>query len=223
MDNRTLIANLLQPGKNVQLEFFDENGKKIIYRTLVWSFEEERLCVLAPPNDHILKNAASGSKIMLICRNDGEAHDYVLTTELIKTEVEQPLLIINKPADLEFTIGRHFFRCEVNLPFHFFTKKGKCPGEIANLSANGLYAIIDPGVNIEPGSTLTCQIILPNTTAQLLFVAKVTRITRKENFQGVGLSFQQLDKNIQDKITQYLFQRQRALINLGQIRIAKNE
>lgn len=223
MENGSFITDLLQPGKNVQLEFFNDNGKKIIYRTSVWSFDEEQLCVLAPKNDHILKNIKPGAKITLICRNDRESHDYVFTSELIKAETEQPLLIINKPADLEFAIGRHFFRCEVNLPLHFFTKKGKCQGEITNLSINGLYAAIDPNLDLEPGSTITCQIVLPNTTAPLLFVAKVTRVTKKENFQGIGLSFQQLDKNIQDKITQFLFQRQRALINLGQIRIAKKD
>jgi c-di-GMP-binding flagellar brake protein YcgR len=223
MENDAFVTDLLQPGKNVQLEFIDDNGKKIIYRTSVWSFDEEQLSVFAPKNDHILKNVKPGAKVTLICKNEGQSHDYVLTSELIKADTEQPLLIINKPADWEFTVGRHFFRCEVNLPFHFFTKKGKCQGEITNLSVNGLHAIISPHLDLEPGSTVTCQIVLPNTSMPLLFVAKVTRITKKENFQGIGLSFQQLDKNIQDKITQFLFQRQRALMNLGQIRVVKKD
>jgi c-di-GMP-binding flagellar brake protein YcgR len=215
--------DLLQPGKNVQLEFYDENGKKIIYRTSIWSFEEEQLSILMPKNDFNLKNIKPGTTITLICKNDSESHDYVFTTKFINAASEQPLLIISKPAELEFGIGRHFFRCEVNLPFHYFDKNGKCKGEVTNLSANGLYAIINPEIHLEPGSVLTCQIVLPNTSEPLLFVAKVVRITKKENFQGIGLNFQNINKNLQDQITKFLFQRQRALINLGQIRIVKND
>jgi c-di-GMP-binding flagellar brake protein YcgR len=223
MNEDVLITDLLQPGKNVQVEFSDANGKKIIYRTSIWAFEGEQLSVLVPKNDHILKRITPGTKITLICRNDNKSHDYVFISEFIKAENEQPFLIINKPADLKFGIGRHFFRCEVNLPFQFFTKKDKCPGEITNLSADGLYANIDPNLNLEPGAIITCQLILPNSTAPVLLVAKVIRTTKKENFQGIGLSFQHLDKNIQDRITQFLFQRQRALLNLGQIRIVKGD
>jgi Predicted glycosyltransferase len=223
MENHSLIAELLQPGKNVQLEFLAERGQKVIYRTSVCSFDQEQVSVLTPKNDPTLNNIQPGTKMMLICRKDNEAHDYVLSTEFIKAETEQPLLIINKPTNLEFTFGRHFFRCEVNLPLQFFIKSGKCQGEIINLSANGLYAVVDPKLALEPGLSLTCQIILPDSALPLLFVAKVIRVTKKENFQGVGLSFQQLDKSCQDRITKFLFQRQRALINLGQIKIAKKD
>jgi c-di-GMP-binding flagellar brake protein YcgR len=223
MDEDVLITDLLQPGKSVQVEFFHENGKKIIYRTSIWGFEGEQLRVLVPKNDQILKSITPGAKITLICRNDTDSYDHVFTSQFIKAENEQPYLIINKPSDLKFGIGRHFFRCEVNLPFHFFTQKGKCPGEITNLSADGLYAVIDPNFSLEPGAIITCQMILPNSAAPILLVAKVIRTTKKENFQGVGLRFQQPDKNIQDRITQFLFQRQRVLMNLGQIHIVKSD
>jgi c-di-GMP-binding flagellar brake protein YcgR len=219
----TLATTLLRPGKNVQLEFYDENNKKIIYRTSIWNFEAEQLSLVMPKNDYILKNLKPGVKISVICRNGGGSHDYVFSTEFITAESEQPLLMISKPSELGFGIGRYFFRCEVNLPFHYFAKKEKCKGEVTNLSANGLYATVSPNLHLEPGAVLTCQITLPNTKEPLLFVAKVVRVIKKENFQGIGLNFQHIDKNLQDHITQYLFQRQRALINLGQIRIVKND
>lgn len=223
MEENPLAKELLQPGKTVYLEFYDESGKKLIYRTSILSFESEQLSLLTPKNDYILEKIKPGTRIMVICRYERDYHDYVFTTKLIKIEAEHPLLLISKPAELGFNIGRNFFRCEVKLPFLCFNKKEKYIGEITNLSANGLYAILKPDFQIEPGATLTCQIVLPNSNEPLLFVAKVVRVVKNQNSQGIGLNFPHITKNIQDQITKYLFQRQRALINLGQIRIVKND
>jgi c-di-GMP-binding flagellar brake protein YcgR len=221
MEQNSSAISLLEPGKNVQLELLDENGKKIIYRTSIWSFEDDQLSLLIPSNDKILKSTQPGSKITIVCRSDGDSHDYIFITEFIRVDLEQPLLIINKPSKLEFSIGRNFFRCEVNLPFHWFESKGKCKGEVINLSASGLYAIINPDTNLTPGMVITCQIVVPNILP-LIIVAKVMRVVKKENFQGVALNFQFIDQNIQDHIMKYLFQKQRALLNVGQIRVVKS-
>ncbi|MGE5583436.1 MAG: flagellar brake protein [Bacillota bacterium] len=221
MDENNALKEFLKPGKNVQLEFTADNGRKLIYRTVVWDFDQDQLRLLLPKNDAFFNNLAPDTKVTLICRNDTEENDYVLATQFIKTEPGQPLLVIEKPADIKFTVGRRFFRCEVNLPFDGFLKKDKFKGQVINLSANGLYAIINPTLQMEPGSILTCRMLLPTSNEPLLFVGKVIRIVRKENFQGVGLSFEHATKILQDQITKYLFQRQRALINLGQIKIVK--
>jgi c-di-GMP-binding flagellar brake protein YcgR len=222
MDEDSLALNLIQSGKNVQVEILNENGKKKIYRTSVWNFEGEQIKVLRPQNDQLLNNIQPGAKITLICRNDNNSYDYVLNTALITMETEPPLFILSKPADFKLGVGRHFFRCEVNLPFQFFAKTGKCQGTAIDLSVNGLFAVIDPQLNLDTGATTTCQMALPGYSKPLLFVAKIMRILKKDNFQGMGLSFQQLDKSSQDQITKYLFQRQRAMMNQGQICIVKS-
>ncbi len=218
----SLALNLLQPEKNVQVEVLNENGQKVIYRTSIWDFEGEQIKVLMPKNDQLLKSMQPGEKITLICRNDCDSYDYVFMTKLTGLETEPSLLIVSKPEELKVGIGRHFFRCEVNFPFQFFNKSGKCQGTVINLSANGLFGVINPQLNLDTGTTITCQMVLPGNTSPLLFVAKIMRTIKKENFHGIGLSFQQPDKSIQDQITKFLFQRQRALMNQGQICIVKN-
>lgn len=222
MGENSLAINLLQPGKNVQVEVYGENGRKVIYRTSIWDFNEEQIKVIMPKNDQLLSSMQPGAKITLICRNDSESYDYVFATKLIGIEDEPSLLILCKPEELKLGIGRHFFRCEVNFPFHFFNQNGKCLGTVINLSANGLFGVIDPELSLDTGTTITCQMALPGSSSPFVFVAKIMRTIKNENFHGIGLSFQQLDKNFQDQITKFLFQRQRTMMNQGQICIVKN-
>ncbi len=222
MNGRLIAQKLIQPGKNVQLEILNENGQKIIYRTSVWNSEGDQMEVFIPENDKILKNMQPGAGVTIICRSDNNACDYVFATQFIGVEKEPPVIILNLPEDLKAEVGRHFFRCEVNFPFQFFGKKGKFIGTVVNLSINGLFAVIDPQLNLDTGTSMTCQMILPGNSSSSLFVAKIMRTIKDENFQGIGLNFQQIDKNIQDQITKFLFQRQRAMMNHGQICIVKN-
>ncbi len=223
MKNEHLIAqSLIRPGKNVQVEILNENGQKIIYRTSIWNSQGERMEVLMPEDDKLLKNMQPGASVTLICRSDNNSCDYVFTTQFIGMEKEPPLIIVNKPEDLKVAVGRHFFRCEVNFPFQFFGKDGKYRGTVVNLSINGLFAVIDPKLNLDTGISMTCQMVLPGNSSPSLFVAKIMRTIKKENFHGIGLSFLQIDKNIQDQITKFLFQRQRVMKNHGQICIVKN-
>ncbi len=223
MENEVLFRELLQPGKSIQFEVDDGNGGKIAYRSTIYSYEENLLSLLKPKDDFVLNNIQPGTKIFIILRNNQEQNDYVFSAEFIKAESGVPLLFIKKPADLELKIGRHFFRCEVNLPLSGFLSQEKFRGEVKNLSMNGLYALVNPNLHIEPGQHITCQMNFPTAKEAVLFVAKVVRVIKKEGSQGIGLSFQHLSKNIQDQITKYLFDRQRSLINLGQIRIVKAE
>ena len=222
MQKVPLPEEIFQSGNFVQIEFYDENDKKIIYFTYVHCLEKDKLTLMMPLKETSLEQLKPGTKMNIVYRNENEQRDYIFSSRFIETKMELPVLIINRPPENQFQIGRKFFRCDVKLPFSYFLSHKELHGEVLNLSASGLLAQVEKSSNtFELETVLTCQIILPTAPKPILLVGKITRIEGKGQYQEIALSFEYTSKELQDQITKYLFTRQRALINLGHIKLRK--
>ena len=94
-----------------------------------------------------------------------------------------------------------------------------------NLSASGLYGIIETNPLLNPGGILPLEIMIPLFEEAISLEGKVIRIdkTNKAESAGIALQFEHPTEKLQNQLTKYLFQRQRELIREGRIKIGRIE
>ncbi|HEX3047925.1 MAG TPA: PilZ domain-containing protein [Bacillota bacterium] len=210
MDN---FEQILKPGNQLQFEFSGRNFEKNSFpTTIIRSIQKDLLYLLMNNKEPALDQLQKDTEVTLISQND-EKEDYVFMTRFIQTRpTEIPILVVNRPTEVIDSARRSSFRCDVKLPFVYFFKQKEYLGEVSNLSANGLMAVIDSNQFIEIGNKLVFKIQLPKVNP-LMCVGKIVSIRSKENKQGVSLNFQETSKEFQTYITRYLFEQQRFAIN----------
>jgi c-di-GMP-binding flagellar brake protein YcgR len=210
MDN---FEQILKPGNLLQFEFSGKNFEKVSFpTTIIRSIQKDLLYLLMTNKDPNLDDLQKETEVTLISQSD-EREDYVFKTRFIQMRpTEIPILVVNRPTEYVDAARRSSFRCEVKLPFVYFFKQKEYPGEVANLSANGLMAVIDSNQFIDIGNKLVFKIQLPKVNP-LMCVGKIVNIRSKNNKQGISLNFQETSKEFQTYITRYLFEQQRFAIN----------
>ncbi len=215
------LEQLLRPGKEIQLEFNGNNNNKITYKTrVIRCAQKEFLALLMYSNETTLNDLKEGTTVNLICRGESK-NVFCFGTEFIELKPgELPILIVTRPQKIENASRRNFFRCEVRLPFTYFQRNKEYKGDAINLSAGGLFAVIDVEPSIKTGSRLACKLFLPKTKDPIMFVGNVVGIRHINNIDGIALSFQNLGKDQQTQIVKYLFEQQRII--LIQKRITSN-
>lgn len=207
-----LIERLFRPGKKIEIELDDERGNKRTYQTvIIRNINKDHLSLLLSNKEESIRGLKPGAKISINC---DELCKFVFITELIEVKSgEYPLLIAQCPTEIHYSSRRRYFRCDVNFPFSFFYKQEQYKGDVLDLSVSGLRATTYSQFNLQQGMFLTCKFVLPTTAKPVLLVAKITRVDKNTEYQEIGLCFQNPSRDIQSQITQFLFQRQRILIN----------
>lgn len=206
-----LVEELFQPDSNLEIELKNNNNEKLVYQAQVMNLAADKLVLFIQEVEDTLNQIKTGTKLSLICRNEKSEDDYVFLTQLIKNE--QPILVVTRPSETHASTRRRYFRCDVKLPFSYFSES-ELKGEVTNLSASGLYAMIQPDQQLKVNMDITCQITLPTSPKPVLFVAKIARMQKKGDLQGIGLHFQYSSEDLQSQITKYLFNHQRQMINI---------
>ncbi|MCL6588608.1 MAG: PilZ domain-containing protein [Firmicutes bacterium] len=207
------IVQILKPGNQVQFEFSGKNFEKFSFRTtIIRSIQKDLLYLMMMNQEPGLDQLQKDSEVTLIYQNN-EKQEYVFITRYLQTRpTEIPILVLAQPTEIIDASRRASFRCEVKLPFVYYFKQKEYLGEVANLSANGLMAVIDKNQFIEIGDKLAFKIQLPKVNP-LMSVGKIVNVRSKENKQGVSLNFQETSKDFQANIARYLFEQQRFMIN----------
>lgn len=217
------LEQLLRPGKEIQLEFTGLNGENIVYQTrVIRSMQTEYLALLMAASDETLFQLSTGTTVTLTCRSDSK-NVFTFTTEFVEIKPgELPILIVIRPIKIENASRRNFFRCEVKLQFSYYLKNRDYQGEVINLSAGGLFTVIEVDPSIIVGTRLACKLFLPKTKAPILFVGRVIDIRKQESIAGLALTFQNLTKDQQTKVVKYLFDQQRAMLVQKRVNSARS-
>lgn len=205
-----IIEELLQPGNSVQVEFIDANGTKQIFETyVIKNAKKNLLSLLMAQKNENLGYLKSGSNIYLTCKHFRDKHEYVFNTEVLNIKTfNLPVLDVTKPYKIYSSSRRRHFRFEVNLPFSYFYNKKELTGRVINLSSGGLLASIPPNDQLVTGRIIICQIVLPTIDKPVMLAGQITRIQKGENYQGIGLRFPYITKEMQKQISIYLYERQ---------------
>jgi len=207
------LEQLLRPGKEILFEFTGINDEKFSYQTrVIRCVRPEYLDLLMPSNDETLYQLKAGTTVNLSCR--GESKDvFNFVTEFVELKPgELPILVVIRPTKIENSSRRNFFRCEVKLQFSYFLRNKESKGEVVNLSAGGIFAVINVDSSIIVGTRLACKLYLPKTKDPIMFVGRVVDIRKFESAPGLALSFQNLNKDQQTQIVKYLFDQQRMML-----------
>jgi c-di-GMP-binding flagellar brake protein YcgR len=207
------LEQLLRPGKEVLFEFSGMNGETIAYKTrIIRSMQVEHLALLMSASEETLFQLSAGTTVNLTCRGESK-NVFNFTTEFVMIKPgELPILIVIRPAKIENASRRNFFRCDVKLEFSYYLKNRDYKGEVINLSAGGLFTIIEVDSSIIVGTRLACKLFLPKTKAPIMFVGRVVDIRKQESAAGLALSFQNLTKDQQTQVVKYLFDQQRMML-----------
>jgi c-di-GMP-binding flagellar brake protein YcgR len=207
------LEQLLRPGKEVQLEFTGMGGEKIVYQTrIIRSMQVEHLALLMSASEETLYQLSAGTMVTLTCRSESK-NVFTFTSEFVEIKPgELPILIVIRPTKIENATRRNFFRCDVKLQFSYYLKNRDFRGEVINLSAGGIFAVIEADSSIIVGTRLACKLFLPKTKLPIMFVGRVVDIRKHESATGLALSFQNLTKDQQSQIVKYLFDQQRVML-----------
>lgn len=216
------LEQLLRPGKEVQFEFTGMNGEAIVYKTrVIRTMQTEYLALLMASNEETLFQLSAGTTVTLTCQGESK-NVFNFTTEFVEIKPgELPILIVIRPAKIENASRRNFFRCDVKLQFSYYMKNKDFRGEVINLSAGGLFAVIEVDPSIIVGTRLACKLFLPKTKAPIMFVGRVVDIRKHESSAGLALSFQNLTKDQQTQVVKYLFDQQRVMLVQKRVKPAR--
>jgi c-di-GMP-binding flagellar brake protein YcgR len=220
------IDELFYPGNTVQVEYRENLTAKKILLTIVNSIDEEHIHLIYPPEDSN-DSAVSipvGTGMILCVREKNTTQIYYYSSRLIEHKSGNPdLLVMERPSFAQYASRRNFFRCDVDFPFYYWIEKQQYKGLTCNLSASGMYGIIQYDPQLKPEMILQLEIPIPLIPAPLGCEARIIRLSPAENpdQRGVALHFENPDEKLQNELTKYLFQRQRELIKKGMIKIGR--
>lgn len=197
---------------------FSENGlMESVHTYLIKNSKADQLSLLLKENNSSIYRLQPGSKLKLLAQDDADGHEYRLLTELIEIkDGELPIAIVKRPTEVDHSTRRSHLRLDVVLPFSYYDDFVEKKGEIRNLSINGLLALVETSPSLKLNSSLTGKITLPNANWPMIIVGRIIRVqTEDEKHSWVALDFQSASEEIKRKISHYLVQKQRYLINMS--------
>ena len=211
-----LLDKLLRPGKSILLKYTGNGIKGSIHTYIIRSANEENLALLVKENNSFIFYLYPGAKVKLISRDEEDGHEYRLLSELVEIKQgELPLVVVKRPREVDHSTRRSSLRLDVSLPFSYYDDLKEKMGEIRNLSINGLLAFVKISPSLKLNNTLTGKITLPTVKKPLIIIGKITRVQKEDDdYAWVALDFQTASEDVKSKISYYLVQRQRHLINM---------
>ncbi len=212
------LNKILQPGDIVYLEIYYTPTNKMLFKTSIREIIEKQILLNVERNDNVISQIQPGVKMVLYFKKPNRSNDYVFFAKFIRFEPEKSCLIIERKDQI--TLGRKYFRCDVQLPFSCFSTY-EIIGEALNLSISGLYADIRFDEKILIGTILNCKLTLPTESKPIKFTGKVTRLHKHEPRLGVGIKFFSIGTESLNQINRYLFKRQQELIIQKKFRVVR--
>lgn len=212
-----LVEGAAQPfsvGAQVHIEYVDDNGELLSFRTRIDDVTDQSLMLQLPYQKGVPVRFEPGSHVLILRQDDEQRISYAATVTVVETRPGTlPLLIVTKPTDYEVVPRRRFFRCPVRLPVQI----GEVQGEATNLSGSGVLVVLPAQSEWKPGVEVNLALSLPGEREPLILNGRVVRVRNLPggSRQAVAFDFVHLRERTQDTIIRYLFIRQRELIRQG--------
>lgn len=211
-----LLDRLLQPGKNILLKFTGKGFKGSVHTIIIRSANEEQLTLLFKDNFNVINHLFPGTRLKLVSHDEQDGHEYRLLTELIEIKPgDIPIVTVKRPTEVDHSTRRSFLRLNVKLPFSYYDDFQERIGEARNLSINGLLALVKSSPTLRRDYNLTGKLTLSDGEPPLIIIGKIIRVEKEDDLHSwVALNFQAATEEVKNRISRYLVQRQRYLINI---------
>ncbi|HBE76338.1 MAG TPA: hypothetical protein DDW65_00925 [Firmicutes bacterium] len=193
------VDDVFKLGNILHIQFSDQIGHikecQAVIKNIMKGMKEDKMYL------EFLEKATSAliSKGMelTICyeTEDGEKRKFGSYVIEQKLREDQPL-VLAKPIVIDYTSFRRYHRVNVNLPFRYFIKDQTYVGKVVNLSACGLFAVIDPQIFLKAGALIQFEFDLPKNSRPTCLEGIIIRDELIGNpiKQGIAVDFQHIDK-----------------------------
>jgi Predicted glycosyltransferase len=193
------VEDVFKLGNTLNLQFSDQIGHikdcQAVIKNIIKGIKEDKLYL-----EFIEKETAAlinkGTELT-ICYITEEGEKRKFGTYVIEQKVrDDQLLVLAKPVAIDYTSFRRYHRVDVDLPFRYFLGDKVNNGKVTNLSACGLFAVIEPQITMTVGSVLQFEFDLPRNKRPTRLTGRIIRDELLGNpiKQGIAIDFEHIDK-----------------------------
>jgi c-di-GMP-binding flagellar brake protein YcgR len=199
------IEDVFKLGNTLHLQFSDQIGQikdcQAVIKNIIKGIKEDKLYLEFLEKD-IAALISKGTELT-ICylTEEGEKRKFGSYVIEQKIREDQPL-VLAKPIAIDYTSFRRYHRVDVDLPFRYFVNDKAYSGKVVNLSACGLFAIIEPQIIMTIGSVLQFEFDLPRNSRPTRLTGRIIRDELIGNpiKQGIAIDFEHIDKYDQSEL-----------------------
>jgi c-di-GMP-binding flagellar brake protein YcgR len=199
------VEDVFKVGNTLHIQFSDQIGQlkecKAVIKNILKGLREDKMYLeFAEKEIAVLIN--KGSELTICYQaEDGENKKFGSYVIEQKIREDQPL-VLAKAIAVDYTSFRRYHRVDVDLPFRYFVKEKVFTGKVTNLSACGLFAIIEPQIIMTVGTVLKFEFDLPRNNRPTQLTGRIIRDELIGNpvKQGIALDYERIDKYDQAEI-----------------------
>jgi c-di-GMP-binding flagellar brake protein YcgR len=193
------VEDVFKLGNTIDLQFSDQIGHikdcKAVIKNIIKGIKEDKM-YLEFSDSSIAPSLNRGTELT-ICYQTEEGEKKRFGTYVIEQKLreDQPL-VLAKPVAIDYTSFRRYHRVDVDIPFRYFVADKAYNGKAVNLSACGLFAIIEPQIIMKEGSILQFEFDLPGNNRPTHLSGCIIRDESIGNpiKQGIAIDFLHIDK-----------------------------
>ncbi len=193
------VEDVFKLGNTINIRFSDQIGQikdcQARIKNIIKGMKEDKL-YLEFSDKEIVALINKGTELT-VCYFTEEGEKRQFGTYIIEQKLrDDQSLVLAKPVAIDYTSFRRYHRVDVDLPFRYFIGEKVYNGKVVNLSACGLFAIIEPQIIIKGGSVLQFEFNLPRNSRPTRLSGKVIRDELIGNpiKQGIAIDFEHIDK-----------------------------
>ena len=193
------VEEVFKLGNTINIQFLNQAGQTVdcqaLLKKIIKGIKEDKL-YLEFSDKEIVAQINPGTELT-ICYISEEEEKRPFGTYTVEQKLrdDQPL-VLAKPIALDYTSFRRYHRVDVDLPFRYFLDDKTYTGKVVNLSASGLFAVIEPQFGIKEGLSLQFEFDLPRNSRPTRLSGQVIRDELVGNpvKQGIAIDFEYVDK-----------------------------
>jgi c-di-GMP-binding flagellar brake protein YcgR len=203
------VEDVFKLGNSLHIQFSDQIGQirdcEAVIKNIIKGMKEDKM-YLEFGQRETAALISKGSELTICYQTeDGEKRKF--GTYVIEQKLrEDQTLVLAKPMAIDYTSFRRYHRVDVDLPFRYFANGKVLTGKVVNLSACGLFAIIEPQIIMNVGSILKFEFDLPRNNRPTQLMGRIIRDELIGNpiKQGIAVDYDHIDKYDQAELMVYV-------------------
>jgi c-di-GMP-binding flagellar brake protein YcgR len=199
------VEDVFKVGSTLHIQFSNQIGQlkecKAVIKNILKGLKEDKMYLeFAEKEVAALINKGTELTICYLTE-DGENRKFGSYVIEQKIGENQPL-VLAKAIAVDYTSFRRYHRVDVDLPFRYFVNEKEFIGKVTNLSACGLFAIIEPQIIMAVGTGLKFEFDLPRNNRPTRLTGHIIRDELIGNpvKQGIAVDYDHIDKYDQAEI-----------------------